>query len=262
MKSSIEHLKQRLDGALARKDFYLHFQPLWRLDNLSCPIGTEVLLRWRDAELGPITPDVFIPLLEESGGIGAVGRWVIEQAVTTLADRRAALPEDFFISVNVSPVQLMMDDSLTGYIRQTLTRHALPIEAIELEITETARIYCLPRLAEKIRVLHRAGICIALDDFGTGFSSLCHLQQLPFDLLKIDRSFIGTLPDSTIGKAIVGAMLRLCRELGREVCAEGIETREQLGWLQHLGCARGQGFLLGKPEPELTARIITAGTSV
>nr|WP_297457467.1 EAL domain-containing protein [uncultured Halomonas sp.] len=246
-----QSIERRLSGAFARGDFSLHFQPQWSLDDLSRPIGAEALLRWKDEELGAIGPDVFIPILEESGMMVEVGRWIIDQALDHLIAVRQRLPESFFVSVNVSAIQLMDDTQLADHVVSALSWRGLPTTALELEITETALIQSPHWVGQQLETLHERGVNIALDDFGTGFSSLSHLKQFPFDTVKIDKSFIAGLPDSAEDRAIIESLLTLCRGFGRHVCAEGIETPAQLDFLRRLNCARAQGYLLGRPGPEL-----------
>jgi len=246
-----ETLERRLAGAFTRGDFFLNFQPQWALDDLSSPCGAEALLRWHDEELGSITPDVFIPVLEESGMMLEVGRWIIERALDSLVADRHRLPAGFFISVNISAVQLMDDRDLPEFIVQALAARDLPHGALEVEVTETALIQSPRRVGRQLERLHRQSIAIALDDFGTGFSSLSHLKQFPFDTVKIDKSFIAGLPGASEDRAIVESLLTLCHGFGRRVCAEGIETPAQLDFLNRLRCQRAQGYLLARPERTL-----------
>ncbi|HET8791174.1 MAG TPA: EAL domain-containing protein [Modicisalibacter sp.] len=248
-----QSIERRLSGAFARGDFTLHFQPQWALCDLSRPIGAEALLRWKDAELGAIGPDVFIPILEESGMMVEVGRWIIDQALDHLVGVRQQLPEGFFVSVNVSAIQLMDDAQLADHVVSALRWRGLPTTALEMEITETALIQSPHWVGQQLEALHEKGVNIALDDFGTGFSSLSHLKQFPFDTVKIDKSFIAGLPNSAEDRAIIESLLTLCRGFGRVVCAEGIETPAQLDFLRRLNCARAQGYLLARPGPSLQA---------
>ncbi|MGC3874889.1 sensor domain-containing phosphodiesterase [Halomonas sp. GXIMD04776] len=246
-----QNIEQRLSGAFARGDFRLHFQPQWHLADLSRPTGAEVLLRWKDEKLGTIGPDVFVPILEENGMMIEVGKWVIEQALDALVAARDRLSEGFFISINISAIQLMDDDHLATHIMSALHQRGLSTSALELEITETALIQSPEWIGQQLAGLYDRGVRIALDDFGTGFSSLSHLKQFPFDTIKIDKSFIAGLPNSAEDRAIVESLLTLCSGFGREVCAEGIETQAQLEFLQAHGCGRIQGYLLARPGPEL-----------
>lgn len=248
-----QSIERRLSGAFARGDFTLHFQSQWALCNLSRPIGAETLLRWEDEELGVVSPDVFIPILEESGMMVEVGRWIIDQALDHLVVVHQQLPEGFFVSVNVSAIQLMDDAQLADHVVSALHWRGLPATALELEITETALIQSPHWVGQQLEALHERGVNIALDDFGTGFSSLSHLKQFPFDTVKIDRSFIAGLPNSAKDRAIIESLLTLCRGFGRDVCAEGIETPAQLDFLRRLNCARAQGYLLARPGPSLQA---------
>lgn len=244
-------IERRLSGAFARNDFSLNFQPQWALADLSRPIGAEALLRWHDEELGSVGPDVFIPILEESGMMVEVGRWIIDRTLDSLVEVRERLPKDFFVSVNVSAIQLMDDARLADHVVSALRWRGLPATALELEITETALIQSPHWVGQQLEALHERGVNIALDDFGTGFSSLSHLKQFPFDTVKIDKSFIAGLPDSAEDRAIIESLLTLCRGFGRHVCAEGIETSAQLDFLRRLNCARAQGYLLARPGPAL-----------
>nr|WP_299239834.1 EAL domain-containing protein [uncultured Halomonas sp.] len=249
--SHYQNIEQRLSGAFARDDLYLLFQPQWHLSDLSRPVGAEVLLRWNDEKLGIVGPDVFIPILEENGMMIEVGKWIIEQALDDFIAVRDQLPADFFISVNVSAIQLMDDDHLAANVLDALHQRGLPTNSLELEITETALIQSPEWIGQQLACLYDHGVRIALDDFGTGFSSLSHLKQFPFDTIKIDKSFIAGLPHSREDSAIVESLLTLCAGFGREVCSEGIETQEQLDFLHQHGCNRVQGYLLGRPEPAL-----------
>lgn len=244
-------IERRLAGAFKRGDFLLNFQPQWMLDDLSRPCGAEVLLRWHDADLGLVGPDVFIPILEGSGLMVEVGRWIVERTLDTVVMQRERLADGFFVSINVSAVQLMDDRNFADFIVEALRARQLPTSVLELEVTETALIQSPLRVEQQLEALHRQSIAIALDDFGTGFSSLSHLKQFPFDTVKIDKSFIAGLPGSTEDRAIVESLLTLCRGFGRRVCAEGIETPAQLDFLRRLQCTRAQGYLLGRPGPEL-----------
>ncbi|MBZ9556974.1 MULTISPECIES: EAL domain-containing protein [unclassified Modicisalibacter] len=244
-------IERRLAGAFKRGDFLLNFQPQWNLDDLSFPCGAEVLLRWHDADLGVVGPDVFIPILEDSGLMVEVGRWIVERSLDTVAAARERLADGFFVSINVSAVQLMDDRNFADFVAEALRVRRLPASVLELEVTETALIQSPLRVEQQLDALHQQSIAIALDDFGTGFSSLSHLKQFPFDTVKIDKSFIAGLPSSTEDRAIVESLLTLCRGFGRRVCAEGIETPAQLDFLRRLQCTRAQGYLLGRPGPEL-----------
>ncbi|MCD6008725.1 EAL domain-containing protein [Halomonas sp. IOP_31] len=246
-----EAIERRLVGAFERGEFHLDFQPQWSLKALDRPCGAEALLRWRAPDQQTVGPDVFVPILEQSGLMVEVGRWIIDQALDTLASNRQRLPTNFFVSINISAIQLMDDAQLADYLVEALKRRRLPTSALELEITETALIQSPYWVGQQLEALHRQSIAIALDDFGTGFSSLSHLKQFPFDTVKIDKSFIAGLPDSSEDRAIVESLLTLCRGFGRNVCAEGIETPAQLDYLRRLGCNRAQGYLLARPDRDL-----------
>lgn len=248
-----EAIERQLAGAFERHEFHLDFQLQWSLKNLDRPCGAEALLRWQSPDRQTVGPDVFVPILEQSGLMVEVGRWIIDQALDTLAANRKRLPADFFVSINISAIQLMDDTRLADYLVESLNRRGLPASALELEITETALIQSPHWVGQQLETLHRQSIAIALDDFGTGFSSLSHLKQFPFDTVKIDKSFIAGLPGSSEDRAIVESLLTLCRGFGRNVCAEGIETPAQLDYLRRLNCNRAQGYLLARPGRALLA---------
>ncbi|MDW5375706.1 EAL domain-containing protein [Halomonas sp. HP20-15] len=248
-----EAIERRLAGAFERREFHLDFQPQWSLKALDRPCGAEALLRWQAPDQSRVGPDVFVPILEQSGLMVEVGRWIIDQALDTLASNRQRLPANFFVSINISAIQLMDDTQLAVYLIEALQRRRLPASALELEITETALIQSPYWVGQQLEALHKQSIAIALDDFGTGFSSLSHLKQFPFDTVKIDKSFIAGLPGSPEDRAIVESLLTLCRGFGRNVCAEGIETPAQLDYLRRLGCNRAQGYLLARPDRDLLA---------
>ncbi|MEN3792970.1 EAL domain-containing protein [Fulvimarina sp. MAC3] len=234
-------LEEDLADAISNNQFELWYQPLYSLPGRKLT-GFEALIRWRHPERGLIPPNEFIPLAENSGLITAIGSWVIDTAC-----RQAALwPDDIYLSVNVSAVQLQ-SASLAMQIRQALDRYCVRASRIEIEITETAIVENSEQTALALVGLRAIGVRIAMDDFGTGYSSLVHLHEFEIDRVKIDRSFVAVSGEDAGAAAIVRAVVSMARELGIDTTAEGIETEAQLQNLLDLGCGTAQGYLLGRP---------------
>jgi EAL domain-containing protein (putative c-di-GMP-specific phosphodiesterase class I) len=237
-------MEQDIALAIATGSFDLAFQPLFGSDSRNEVVGFEALLRWSNQGRGPIPPDEFIPVAEETGLILPLGTWVLE----TACREAASWPGCYRIAVNVSPRQLASGD-FASLVSDVLRRTGLAPDRLEIEITETVLIKEAAVAMGVLRRLKALGVRIALDDFGTGYSSLSYLQRFPFDKVKIDKSFVQSLTDSANARAIVGAILAMCRQLGLQVTAEGIETSEQLAQLRAQDCDQIQGFLLGRPIP-------------
>lgn len=241
---------------LEEDQFRLVIQPRVRLAD-GAVIAYEALLRWNHPELGEVSPRRFIPVAEETGLIVPLGDHVLEKAVRLAAswgNDPAAPP----LSVNLSAVQLRLPD-LTERIATCLDAHGLPPHRLHLEITETALMEDDARSASALAALRELGVRIEIDDFGTGYSSLNYLRLLPIDLVKIDRSFVADLGQREDAEAIARSILGLAHGLGLEVVAEGIETEQQRGRLEAMGCTMGQGFLFARPtEPGLPARVRSA----
>ncbi len=233
-------------GAIERKEFCLDFQPIFALD-VGRLTGFEALLRWQHPELGLVSPMRFIPLAEETGFIVPLGRWVLNAACHAAMTWPGVGVDAPSISVNVSARQLQ-DPAFLPDVRDALARSGLPGERLILEITESMLVGDLDVTIGVLDELKETGISIAIDDFGTGYSSLSHLRKFPFDILKIDKSFIDHLDGTHAqGGAFVEAIIRLARELHVALVAEGIEVRSQQDALTGMGCDSGQGFLLSRP---------------
>jgi len=243
--------KLKLEGDLRRAigdgQLSLVYQPLYDLapHRLS---GFEALARWVHPERGPIAPDVFIALAEESGHIESLTAWVIERAVEQLAQWRATDPHTgpLDMHVNISGRDLG-NAGLVPLVRELLQRHAVPARCLTLEITETTLMGKLEVALGALHALREVGCKFSIDDFGTGYSSLAYLSTLPIDSLKIDRSFVMGMDQQAQNVEIVRAVVNLGRSLGKKVIAEGIETVEQLATLKELGVNVGQGYLLSRP---------------
>jgi diguanylate cyclase (GGDEF)-like protein len=236
-----------LRGALDRGEFHLVAQPIARFVDGSTH-GIEALLRWTHPDLGAVGPEEFVPIAEETGLIDAIGAWVLRASCAATADVHRATGRALALGVNVSPRQLRHPDFTTA-VGRALRDSGLRPERLIVEITETALLGSDPATADTLAELRELGVQLVLDDFGTGFSSLSMLKERPIDGIKIDRSFVAGLPTDTSSGAIVAAVVSMAHALGRSVTAEGIETSEQLAFLQALGCDFAQGFLLGRPMP-------------
>ncbi len=239
-------LTQRLHQARIQGSFELYFQPI--IDSRTLHIvSLETLIRWYDPELGAISPDQFIPLAEESGQIIQIGAWVVEEACRQLARWRDEAGVLAVVGINISAVQLHKSD-VAGLLRQTLARFDLRPQQIYIELTETAVLDGDRRVIETLNTLRNMGVKVALDDFGTGYSSLSYLQNLPIDILKVDRSFIAEL-DKKNNSVILSAIITLAHSLGMTVVAEGVEDQGQLAFLNGEGADLLQGYLFSRPQP-------------
>ncbi|GGO78534.1 hypothetical protein GCM10011348_10670 [Marinobacterium nitratireducens] len=238
-------MEQALRQALANDELSLNYQPQYRLSD-GALIGCEVLLRWHSAELGPVGPDRFVPLAEETGMIGAIGHWVLRSACLQAALWRAQGLE-IPVAVNVSACQLT--PGLVNEVAGALAETRLPAGLLTLELTETVLMQRQDETRALLHELRALGVGLAMDDFGTGYSSLAYLKRFPIDKLKIDRAFVHGLPADGDGCAIIRAVLEVARHLGLATVAEGIETPEQHAFLNGIGCEEGQGYLFARPLP-------------
>ncbi|MEJ2667484.1 MAG: EAL domain-containing protein [Deinococcales bacterium] len=240
-------LEGELGAAIGSDQITLHYQPLFSLAS-GRAVGVEALVRWQHPSRGLLGPDAFIPLAEETGMIRALGCQVMRSACAQLrAWLDAGAPVER-VSVNLSPVQLR-SEGLVDEVREALRGCRIPPERFELEITETAAMLDPTRGAEVLEELRAMGARVTLDDFGTGYASLAYLRDLPFDAIKLDRSFVRRLGTAAAGadEGILAAVVSLGRSLGATVIAEGAETNEQLEALRRVGCDAVQGFLLATP---------------
>jgi diguanylate cyclase (GGDEF)-like protein/PAS domain S-box-containing protein len=235
-------LERDLREATARGEMEVHYQPLFASETLDL-VGYEALLRWTHPQRGAVSPDQFIPVAEECGAIGPLGRWVLDMACA----EAASWPTPLRIAVNLSPVQFRQTD-LAGMVATILHKHQLDPARLELEITEGVLIDDGERALAVLRRLKALGVRIALDDFGTGYSSLSYLRRFPFDKIKIDKSFIHGLGEDHDAEAIVSSIIAMSHSLRLDVTAEGVETEGQLLRLRSEHCSQVQGFLLGRPH--------------
>ena len=237
-------LKSDLESALNDDEFSLLYHPIFDLEGIEIQ-GVEALLRWEHPTNGTITPDVFIPVLEERGLILDVGRWVLNESCREAAawyrhGHRAT------VSVNVSMRQLE-SDRLVDDVRDALVASGLDPALLILEVTESTLMRDSVATVTRLNALKQLGVKVAIDDFGTGYSSLAYLRQFPVDVLKIDRSFVADMSRSPDAAALIHTLIELGRTLGLVTLAEGIETHEQLEGLRRERCDHGQGFLFSGP---------------
>lgn len=240
-----------LRRALENNEFELFFQPMVSLPERRIK-GFEALIRWRHPTRGLVSPLDFIPTAEETGMIISIGEWVLTQACEHISAWRLAGHTDIHVAINFSARQFenrnMLD--LVGAVMQ---RTGTPPQALEIEITETVAMKNYETSIHLLNELHGMGIRISIDDFGTGYSSLGYLKHFPINMLKIDRSFVNDIPGSREDMSITRAIIAMARSLGLDIIAEGVETPEQLAFLEESGCNYIQGFLFGQPLDAQTA---------
>ncbi|MBK8909592.1 MAG: EAL domain-containing protein [Rhodospirillales bacterium] len=240
-------LESHLLRALERDELCLHYQPIYDLRTMEV-VGAEALLRWVNPVLGSVEPERFIPLAEDTGLIVSIGAWVLDTACRQIADwKRRGFPAPR-VAVNISSRQFRGRD-LLNTLSETLHRHGIDNQAIELEITEGLLMDELPQTKNNLRELAAQGVRLSLDDFGTGYSSLKYLSQYPVTTLKIDKTFVADVPADAGDASVVEAIIAMACRLGVEVVGEGIETEDQLQFLKAHGCHMGQGFLFSRPLP-------------
>jgi diguanylate cyclase (GGDEF)-like protein/PAS domain S-box-containing protein len=239
-------IESGLRHALGNGELILHYQPKFEIGS-SRLVGAEALVRWKHPVRGMVPPSEFIPLAESTGLIVQVGEWVLEQACAQAAIwQRAGLPP-FRLAVNVSAREFT--PSLPGRVADTLKRYRLEAHWLELEITESTLMHDIEHVIAIMDRISALGVALSLDDFGTGYSSLSYLKRFPIDTLKIDRSFTTGIPQDPSDCAIASTIIGMGRKLGHRVIAEGVETVDQLEFLQQAGCDEVQGYLYGKPLP-------------
>lgn len=235
-------LEQDLRRSDLEREFEVVYQPIMSLKT-GAVIGGEALIRWNHPARGLIPPADFLPIAERCGLIGRLGDWIIKTACRDAA----RWPASTMLAVNLSPVQIKRPGFALGVIRTLKETGVLP-QRLEFEITERALFSDTNAARATLRQFKDVGIRVALDDFGSGFTALSHLRAVPIDTIKLDRSLVRDFGHADDATAIVGAMLRLARDLGMTTSAEGVETAEQSGLLAAAGCARAQGFYLGRPQ--------------
>lgn len=240
-------LENRLRNALLKGELLLHYQP--KLDLRSGEIiAVEALVRWQHPEEGLISPADFIPVAEETGMIVPLGKWVLNEACRQNQEWRDKGLREIAMAVNLSPVQFQ-ERELVDTVTAALARSGMPASALELEITESAMMRDPEQAIIILGQISALGIKVSIDDFGTGYSSLSHLKKFPIDELKVDQSFVRDLSIDKDDAAIVSAVIGMAKSLGLSVIAEGVETIEQLRFLEKLDCDKMQGYYFSKPLP-------------
>ena len=249
-------LESRLRQALTSDDIKLHYQPQLELETGTI-IGAEGLLRWQSELNGNIPPSLFIPIAEDSGIIHDLEPLIFSHAADLLKRTEGTSQAISRVAVNVSVQQI----ALPGFARRVfryLEQTGIRPEQLEIEVTESLFIKEMSMVVAELTELRAAGMVIALDDFGTGYSSLNYLRTLPIDIIKIDRSFVQEIEESSEARELVSSILSIARSLNKKVVAEGVETHAQLNILRKLGCDIIQGYLLSRPLPESELKVFMA----
>lgn len=237
---------RELSDAFREGEFVLHYQPKIAIDT-GDTLGAEALVRWQHPTRGLLYPDAFLNIIEQSGSIGELTQVVLEMAIRQIAAWDAA-GFQMSVAVNLSAFDLL-DLKLPERVMSLLSEHSVPVEALELEITESVLMTDPARACEVLEELHGLGLKLSVDDYGTGYSSLAYLRDLPIDELKIDRSLIATLSEDGRGAKIVGSTIELAHALNLSVLAEGVEDESTLDTLRSFGCDSVQGFHFSRALP-------------
>jgi diguanylate cyclase (GGDEF)-like protein len=243
--SSRIKMESLLRGALQHNELSLHYQPFVNTQSQSV-VGAEVLIRWHNPTLGQVSPVDFIEIAENSGQIIEIGYFVLRNALKQLAYWRELYNQDFYLAINMSPIQLK-DSYLVDKIVNLLKLYQIPGHLLEIELTENALIHDAAYAQEVLSKLHQHGIRLSLDDFGTGYSSLSYLQYYPFNSVKIDRSFIRNLETSEQSRQLVNTIIAMANNLQLSLVAEGVENQFQANFVAKQGANIWQGYHLGKP---------------
>ena len=241
-------MEKDLDLAIERKDFELLYQP--QMDRSGRLIAAEALLRWSLPDGRIVAPDFFIPIAEQTGQIRALSQWVLETACAQLSDWQQQGLQPLSLAINLSAVQLeptTQEPALVNVLLDACQRHGITPNQLDLEITETAVLHDKELALQQLNAVVSAGFGLAIDDFGTGYSCLQTLQRFPVHFVKIDKSFVQQLPDSTMDRQLVESVLMIARQLQLQTVAEGVETEAQWQLLHDLGCDSFQGYLFAKP---------------
>jgi diguanylate cyclase (GGDEF)-like protein/PAS domain S-box-containing protein len=240
-------IESKLRRAIERNEFELHYQP--KLDLRSDTVtGVEALIRWRHPELGLIPPLEFIPIAEDSGLIVPIGEWVLQEAVRQIREwKREGLPE-LHVAVNIAGPHFQQP-GFTEFVHRTLEAANVSPSLLELEVTESMLMDDRTTTFATMSTLKAMGLRLSIDDFGTGYSSLAYLKRFPVHALKVDRSFVKDMPEAEDDSAITSAIIAMAHSLRLEVVAEGVETTEQLNYLNMRHCDYAQGYLISRPVP-------------
>lgn len=236
-------IEQNILDALEKNEFEVYFQSKTDISK-ECIIGAEALIRWKNPNLKFISPEEFIPIAEQTGLIIPIGEFVIQKSIELILDIKKKFDINLCVAVNISPCQLL-DENIVGFIKELLLSNNIKPELLEVEITEGVLINKNEKVQNRLQEFKDLGVSLALDDFGTGYSSLSYLRKYPFDIIKIDKSFIEE-EDYTL----VNTIISMSKVMNLKVVAEGVETVEQLEKLKELKCNIAQGYYFSKPIPK------------
>lgn len=238
---------EEIKNSIQQEQFELYYQPKHSVKDENI-VGVEALIRWPHPEKGFISPGEFIPLAEDTDLIIPLGNWVIRKAFRQYREWNTISPIDFHLSINISPKQFI-DDNFIPFLLRSVKEFSVSPEKIDLEITESLAIENTELTLEKINQLKKIGFKITMDDFGTGYTSLTYLSKFPLDRIKIDQSFIRDITSNKNHAAIVQSLVSVAKNLDIKVTAEGVETKDQLLYLQEWDCDEIQGYYYSKPIP-------------
>ena len=244
---SEQQIESNMEQALQRGDFAIYFQPKCEFSTGKM-MGAEALVRWKRPEEGIVRPDDFIPVFEKNGFILRLDMFILEQAVKMLASwKEQGLPQ-VPVAVNFSRLHLN-DSRYISQMRRLVSKHGVPSELIEVELTESVIFNNLDRAQSVIRELHREGFSVAMDDFGSGYSSLNVLKNLQFDSIKLDKEFLNGFSQNLHAQKVIEGTVSMIKSLGVKVIAEGVETQQQADFLRKTGCDLAQGYFFARPLP-------------
>lgn len=246
-------IDRELGAAVPAEHLTLYYQPIIRLDTMALG-GAEALLRWHHPVKGFIPPEAFVPVAEQSGRIGKLSQWVINTGLEDWARDEFAGDDNLSLSFNLSAAQFVVRDHIEKIVRLLETSELARRNLITIEITESLKLSDNAEYVEILKRLRQCGCRIAIDDFGSGYSSLSYLKRMPIDIIKIDKSFVRDITSDAADAAMVRAILQMAEAFGMDTVAEGVETAEQLAFLQTHGCSYAQGHFFSKaiPYPEFS----------
>ena len=232
------------------KEFKVYYQPIVDVMTEGNPcIGAEALIRWNSAELGFIAPSDFIPLAEYLGLINPIGNNVLREACLEVKKWNENGHPEFKVNVNLSVVQLLQTD-IVEIVKKTIEETGVNPKNLTLEVTESLAINDMERMKRILSEIKTFGVKIALDDFGTGYSSLNHIREIPFDVIKVDQSFVRDLADDAYSQSFIKMVAELAETIGVQICVEGIETKEQFNVLGGMKVKMVQGYFFDRPMPK------------
>jgi EAL domain-containing protein (putative c-di-GMP-specific phosphodiesterase class I) len=241
-------LTNSLYRALDRNELYLNYQPQISAETQEI-IGFEALLRWNNKEHGLVSPNIFIPMAEQTGLIRQIGLWTIKTACEDFKSFKKCYDKDIILSINLS-IEQLKDNNIAEKINKILFDTETDAKDIQIEITESIAFNEDPNILQRLKDIRNLGIKISIDDFGKGYSSFNRLKTFPIDLLKIDMDFVrGITAPSKKDRAIIKSIIQIAKNLNIEVLAEGVETKEQYTYLKYNGCDMIQGYYFYKPMP-------------